>query len=597
MIDREQNAGRTAVVALESLPAGRGRRACVALAALLSLAMTGCGSRAPDTDVTAGGAVAAKCENPDPGLSLAPGFCATVFAEGLGRPRHLAVAQDGTVYANTAPGPADEAANPAGPLIALRDTDSDGRADAIRRFGALARDAGGTGIQLYKGFLYAEDAGRIIRYPLSDAAAGVPQSAPEIVLSNLPRTGDHTSHTIAIRSDGALFVNSGSATNACQQRNRQQGSRGEIPCAEKATRGGIWRYDADTLGQSFSARGRYASGIRNAVGMALDRRGTLFATQHGRDQLAANWPRLYTDAQSQELPAEELLEVREGDDFGWPECYFDGAQGKLVLAPEYGGDGGKSAGLCASRKAPLAAFPAHWAPNALLIYDGDKFPAGYRGGAFIAFHGSWNRAPGPQGGFNIVFQPMRDGRVSGQYVVFADGFAGAGKARGEAAHRPTGLALGPDGALYVSDDAGGRVWRITYIGNGSDQVANASAVQTSQRSTQGGGLKHLPRPVGITSEQMALGRQIFHGEARGGTCSGCHGSEGRGSAMGPALNHGKWLSGDGSLEALARIITEGVAKPKRYPAPMPPKGGTELTDEDVEAVAGYVWGIGQGKDR
>lgn len=595
MIDREQKAGRAAAVPSGSLPGARWHLASLVLTPLLSLAIAGCGSRSHDDG--AAKAVAAKCDDRDPGLSVAPGFCATVFAEGLGRPRHLAVAQDGTVYVNTAPGPADEAANPAPPLIALRDADGNGRADTIRRFGIPSRDAGGTGIQLYKDFLFAEDAGKIVRYSLRDAAAGIPQAPPQIILSNLPGTGDHRSHTIAIRSDGALFVNSGSATNACQQRNRQQGSRGEVPCQEKATRAGIWQYDADTPGQSFSARGRYASGIRNAVGMALDRRGTLFATQHGRDQLAANWPQLYSDAQSQELPAEELIEIRRGDDFGWPECYFDGAQDKLVLAPEYGGDGGKSTGLCASRKAPLAAFPAHWAPNALLIYEGDKFPAGYRDGAFIAFHGSWNRAPGPQGGFNIIFQPMRAGRASGQYVVFADGFAGAGKARGEAAHRPTGLALGPDGALYVSDDAGGRIWRITYIGDGSDPVANAPAVQADQQAAPGGGTKDLPRPAGISVAQMTLGRQIFHGEARGGTCSGCHGSEGRGGPVGPALSGGRWLWSDGSLEGLARTVSEGVARPRRYPAPMPPKGGAELGEGDVKAVAAYVWGIGHRQDR
>lgn len=589
MTDREQNAGRRAVPSAPWSRAGRWSPLILA-----GLALAGCGS-SPDSTSAAPRKAAAKCENSDPGLSLAPGFCATIFADGLGRPRHLAVAQDGTVYANTAP-PAEETANPTGPLVALRDTDGDGKADAVRRFGPPAPGAGGTGIQLHNGYLYAEDAGRIVRYALDDAAAGVPHAPPQVILSGLPRSGDHDSHSIAIRSDGSLFVNSGSATNACQVRNRQQGSRGETPCAEKATRAGIWRYDAATPGQLFSASGRYASGIRNAVGMALDRRGTLFATQHGRDQLAANWPRLYTDAQSQELPGEELVEVREGDDFGWPECYFDGAQNRLVLAPEYGGDGGKSVGPCGARKAPLAAFPAHWAPNALLIYEGDKFPAGYRGGAFIAFHGSWNRAPGPQGGFNIVFQPMREGRVSGQYVIFADGFAGAGKARGEATHRPTGLALGPDGALYVSDDAGGRVWRITYVGDGSDQVANAPAVQTGQRPIQDD-TPELPRPAGITAEQIALGRRIFHGEARGGTCSGCHGSEGRGGAMGPALNDGRRLSSDGNLEALVRTITEGVAKPRHYPAPMPPKGGANLSDADVEAVAGYVWGIGQVKDR
>jgi glucose/arabinose dehydrogenase len=157
-----------------------------------------------------------------------------------------------------------------------------------------------------------------------------------------------------------------------------------------------------------------------------------------------------------------LVQLVSGPDYGWPECYYHQQQNKLVLAPEYGGDGGKTVGVCAQRQAPVAAFPGHWAPNDLAIYHGTRFPAAYRGGAFIAFHGSWNRAPDPQGGYNVVFQPLVDGKASGPLVVFADGFAGAYKDPGWAAFPPTGLAEGPDGALYVSDDVHGRIWRVTY---------------------------------------------------------------------------------------------------------------------------------------
>jgi glucose/arabinose dehydrogenase len=113
-------------------------------------------------------------------------------------------------------------------------------------------------------------------------------------------------------------------------------------------------------------------------------------------------------------------------------------------------------------RAPTAVFPAHWAPNGVVFYEGDRFPAKYRGGAFIAFHGSWNRAPGPQGGYNVVFVPPN--RTPTEHEVFADGFAGAEKSPDRAAHRPTGVTVGPDGALYISDDKGGRIWRVVYRG-------------------------------------------------------------------------------------------------------------------------------------
>ena len=116
-------------------------------------------------------------------------------------------------------------------------------------------------------------------------------------------------------------------------------------------------------------------------------------TQHGRDQLHANWPDLYKPEQEATLPAEELLLLKQGGDYGWPECYYDAVQQKLVLAPEYGGDGGKKVGVCANKIAPVAAFPAHWAPNGMVLYDQKQFPARYRNGVFIAFHGSWDRAP------------------------------------------------------------------------------------------------------------------------------------------------------------------------------------------------------------
>jgi glucose/arabinose dehydrogenase len=265
-------------------------------------------------------------------------------------------------------------------------------------------------------------------------------------------------------------VNVGSRTNACQRDDRKLESPGIDPCTELETRAGIWRFDARKLDQTQSQGEHFARGIRNAVSITINPHdGALFVMQHGRDQLGgggADWPKLYNDEEGAELPAEEMFHVQRGDDFGWPYCYFDPQQQKKVLAPEYGGDG-KQVGRCASKKGNVAYFPAHWAPNALLFYTGPLFPAQYRQGAFIAFHGSWNRAPLPQAGYKVVFQPMRDGRASGAFEIFADGFApnlGVQRTTRTAGNRrPTGLAQGPDGALYIADDAGGRIWKVVPI--------------------------------------------------------------------------------------------------------------------------------------
>jgi len=559
-----------------------------------ALALAGCsseGDRAGETPQ------AEACPGDNGGLSLSPGFCATIFADGIGHARHLAVGPDGTVYANTWSGMyyRDAPPPPGGFLVAMKDEDGDGKADSIQRFGVTSESAGtgGTGIALFEGHLYADENGRIMRWPLKPGEP-LPTGPGEIIVSGLPLDGIHPMHPFTIGRDGSLFVNSGSTTNVCETRAVAPGAPGAVPsqdpCAEKERHAGLWRFDARKPDQVFTPEARYASGIRNSGGQAFDSAGRLFATQHGRDLLAQNWPKLFTFAQGAELPAEELIEVKQGADYGWPECYYDHLQKKKVLAPEYGGDG-KQEGLCAEREGPVAAFPGHWAPNDLVFYDGTAFPPAWRGGAFIAFHGSWNRAPQPQAGYNVVFQPMKDGRPSGDHVVFADGFAGSRKGPGTAAHRPSGLAVGPDGALYVSDDVKGRIWRITYSGSGGETIAPAPAAASSRSRAKADKAPALPVPPGGTADQVALGRRIFNGEVADGTCAGCHGTDGAGAPTGPAVDTGEWAWSDGSLESLRRIIEQGVPEPKNFAAPMPPAGGSGLGREQIDAVAAYVWAI------
>jgi glucose/arabinose dehydrogenase/mono/diheme cytochrome c family protein len=552
----------------------------------------------------------------DSGLKLPAGFCATVFADGIGHARHMVVAPNGVVYVNTWSGRyyGNDKPPAGGFLVALQDTTAAGKANVNRRFGETVQSggAGGTGIGLYKGALFAEINDKIVRYALP-AGSIVSQGPAVTVVSGLPLGGDHPMHPFAIDTDGSLYIDVASATNACQAQNRTPKSPGIDPCTELQTRGGIWRYDANKTNQTFSTAERFATGIRNAEGFAIDSAGShLFVTQHGRDQLRTNWPELYKPDDEATQPAEELLLLTRGGDYGWPECYYDAVQRKLVLAPEYGGDGGKKLGPCAAKSAPIAAFPAHWAPNGMARYDQQQFPARYHDGVFIAFHGSWNRAPYPQGGYNVVFQALAADHASGRCEIFADGFAGAVKSPDQAAHRPSGVAVGPDGALFVSDDLRGRIYRIVYRGGPDSGSSAAQVTPCPSASAPAGAITaedakppegthpdagaaaataSLPVPNGATKEMVALGDRIYHGQIGGAACTGCHGAAGTGTALGPNLADTEWLWSDGSYGAIAKTITAGVPEPKQYRSPMPPMGGAQLTDDQVSAVAAYVWAL------
>ena len=589
----------------------RNRTLLPALVALTAVFLGSLLAPAHDQSNPAAEAKNQACPNGDTGLHLPAGFCATIFADNIGHARHMVVAPNGVLYVNTWSGRyyGNDTPHAGGFLVALQDKRGSGKADVIERFGETVQTggAGGTGIGLYKGWVYAEINDRIVRYSLPGDSI-VPQSTPDTIVSGLPLGGDHPMHPFIINTEGSMYVDLGTATNSCQLKNRTLKSPGVQPCTELETRGGTWRYDANKTNQTFSTAERFATGIRNAEGFAIDSSGRMFVSQHGRDQLRANWPDLYKPDQEATQPAEELLLLKAKGDYGWPECYYDAFVQRLVLAPEYGGDGGKTIGACANKIAPVAAFPAHWAPNAMVRYDQKQFPARYRDGVFIAFHGSWNRAPYSQGGYNVVFQPLAGDRASGQCEIFADGFAGAVKSPAKAEHRPSGLAVGPDGALYVSDDIRGRIYRIVYRGSSEGGAANVTAcpsltapagnpVEVAAQPPEGthpdagAAANSLSVPEGSTREMVTLGERIYRGQVGGAACTGCHGGSGEGTPLGPDLTGKKWLWSDGSYAGITKTITEGVSQPKQYRSPMPPMGGAQLTPDQLSAVAAYVWSL------
>jgi len=407
------------------------------------------------------------CDPTNGDITLPTGFCAVVFADTVGVARHIAIARNGDVYVNlenaerTSAGTSPlRGARGLGGLLALRDTTGDGRADVVVRL----PHPGGTGIALTDRYAYVSIEIAVLRYTIVPGRLGPAGGEPDTIVSGFPGEG-HRSRSLALDDSGGLFVNVGSYSNTCRRGSREP--RGEDPCSELPVRAGIWRYDASRVGQHHPADGiRWATGVRNAVGLAWNREvHGLYAATHGRDNLHQFWPALFTAEQNAEKPSEEFLRVERGQDYGWPYCYHDPETGRKVLAPEYGGDG-RETGRCAGKALPLKGFPAHWGPNGLSFYTGAQFPARYRGGAFIAFHGSWNRMPLPEAGYKVVFVPFRGDMPTGAYETFADGFNGGIYEPVQAIHRPMGLAQGPDGALFITDDQRGRIWKVMYVGGG-----------------------------------------------------------------------------------------------------------------------------------
>ncbi len=387
-------------------------------------------------------------------LSLPDGFTSIVVADSLGRGRHLAVRNNGDVYLALR-----ELKNNHG-IVALRDNNEDGTADEIEYFGSYP----GTGIAFHKGFLYFASDKEVMRYEFSKEDL-LPDQNRELIIAGFPDQNQHTAKTITFDGTGNIYVNIGAPSNACMEQTRIAGSKGMYPCPQLKRHAGIWRFKDDVPDQDQVRDGyRYATGIRNAV--ALDwnfNSDHLYAVQHGRDQLSQFFPEIYNEDAGVNLPAEELFLVNDGSDFGWPYCYYDPFLKKKVLGPEYGGDG-KTTGECENKEDPIMFFPAHAAPNDILFYTGNQFPERYKNGAFIAFHGSWNRAPQEQEGYYVVFIPFKGAFPSGDWEVFADGFAGKEVVMQphDARYRPMGLAEGPDGSLYISDSQAGRIWKITY---------------------------------------------------------------------------------------------------------------------------------------
>ena len=351
-------------------------------------------------------APAAETKTPQ---GLPPGFALSVYAEGLGKARFLAFGPDTK----------DPAGAPVlyvtavreGQVLALPDRNRDGRADEVVRF--YQGLSSPHGLAWREGWLYVGETHRVVR--LRDTDGDLRADAREIVVPNLPDGGQHFTRTVGFGPDGKLYVSVGSSCNSCAEGDRR--------------RAAISRYNLDGTGPEVFARG-----LRNAVGFTWHPdTEELWATDNGRDWLG------------DELPPEELNLVRRGDDHGWPYCYGD-----RVPDPELG-----SPERCAKTVPATLEMQAHSAPLGLGFYTGTMFPEEFRGDLFIAFHGSWNRSVPT--GYKVVRVRFKDGKPAG-LEDFVNIFVEGGKVK----HRPVDVLTGPDGALYISDDHRGTVFRLSY---------------------------------------------------------------------------------------------------------------------------------------
>ncbi len=518
------------------------------------------------------------------GLVVPDGFEVLVVADSTGSARHMAVNDNGDIYVKLRGG------KPKG-IVALRDVNKDGKADTIKYFGNY-EDKGnyGTAMRIHNGYMYFSTAGEVYRIKMTPGQL-VPDGEVELIVLDeykKDRHGyEHIAKPIALDEAGNLYVPYGAPGDVCQKLNRIPGEPGEYPCSQLEDHGGIWQFSASKPGQTQQKDGKlYATGIRSIVAMDWNKsENALYVAVHGRDDLNARNASLYSRWQSAVYPSEELLRVEEGSNAGWPYYYYDQDKGKRVMNPEYLNVGIKETNGDDFLQ-PLLAFPAHWAPNDLFFYTGDQFPERYKNGAFIAFHGSTNRAPYPQAGYFVGFIPFENGKPTGKWEVFADGFIGESPLANvsDAPYRPMAIAMGPDGSLYLSETVKGKIWRVMFKGSKSN-FGYADLAKMERRKQ----LPHIKTPDefndNLQKDQAVGGEKIY-----GTYCASCHQRNGKGAeGRFPPLVDASWVKGDKTT--LINVLLNGLegnieVNGVGYNGVMPKHAF--LTDEEAASVLTYI---------
>ncbi|WP_421809127.1 PQQ-dependent sugar dehydrogenase [Flagellimonas sp.] len=559
-----------------------GRIAPMAALGFLSLTLFQCTPKTSE--------VTLKGDPDNGGLFLPQGFEALVVVDSIGRTRHITVNETGDIYAQLSNSKDGKG------TIALRDLDQDGKADSIVHFGNfIEKGRGATGITIHDGYLYTSTRKFIYKNKIREGEL-VPTSETELVLTDMdPNVGRnwHTTKPVAFDDDGHMYVPFGSPSDACQDMALYgpvgiPNGKGLEPCPELEKHAGIWQFDANKTGLTQEDGTKFATGIRSVVGMKWNPKDkSLYAVGNGIDNFHTMFPDIYSKWQAAVLPSEKLMKVTEGSNYGWPYAYYDHIQKKNVLQPGYGGDG-ETIGRAAQFDEPVIGFPGHWAPMDVLFYDGDQFPDRYKNGAFIAFHGSTDRAPYPQAGFVVCFVPFdENGESTGEWEVFADGFANLEVVANtsDAIYRPMGLSIGPDGSLYISESNKGKIWRIMYHGDksgfGREQLASMEEIKQTKSYIRD------PDPVKdvISEGDLHSGRILYNTY-----CAACHQGDGKGdNNRFPPLRDSEWVMGD--EHKLIDVVLNGIqgrieVNGKSYDGLMP--ANSHLDDHAIASILTYV---------
>jgi glucose/arabinose dehydrogenase len=343
-------------------------------------------------------------------LKAPAGFHISVFAEDVDSARMMVFTPGGVLLVSE---------SGEGKVVALPDPKHTGR--AARTVTVLQGLNEPHGLAFYEGKLYVAENDKLRRYDWDEShlRATNPQK-----LTDLPKGGGHSTRSLLFH-DGKMYVAAGSSCNACIEKEPQRAT--------------VMEFNPDGSGQKI-----FVKGLRNAVGLVVNpKTDTVWVTVNGRDWLG------------DDLPPETVYDLgKDGGDGGWPYCYGDRVPDSNFTKP---GDN-----RCQSVLEPKVQMQAHSAPLGIAFYEGSEFPAEYQNNIFVAFHGSWNRSIPT--GYKIVRVKLDDrGQPVGSAQDFITGWLAPGETKkGRWMGRPVGVVFGGDGAMYLSDDAGGVIYRVTY---------------------------------------------------------------------------------------------------------------------------------------